>query len=568
MSKEHESRICPTTGLTVFKNTETVIKVNAVFAIIFLLIGGIMAILLGLTRWPAVHLLPAEWFYRALTAHGLNMLIFWILFFEMAVLAFASSVLLKSPLASAKAAWLAFGLMLSGAVITDITIFSGQADVLMTSYVPLKAHPAFYLGLILFAVGALVHVINFFATIYIARKNKTYSGSVPLITFGAITAAIIAVSTIVHGAIALIPTFLWSMGLIGQPDAEWYRLVWWGLGHQSQQINVAAMVSIWYLIGSLSVGAKAVNEKVCRTAFLLYILFINIASAHHLLVDPGVGAGWKIWNTSYAMYLAVMASMIHGFTVPASLELAQRKNGFTRGLFEWITRAPWGNPAFSAMFLSVLIFGWMGGITGVVYGTQQINIIVHNTMRMTGHFHATVVGGTSLAFMGLTYYVIPLIFKKKIMFPTMAKYQPYFFGGGIAFMAMAMTFAGSAGVPRRHWDLTFSGATIPVDLGAMATTMMGLTGFAAVIAFIGLLMFILNAVASVFFGEEQTGVLSSVFVPKSGASPGSEVVSRGHASTNIIETPGTVALTLLFLGVFVVYFFANMKWLSNAWWVR
>jgi hypothetical protein len=81
-------------------------------------------------------------------------------------------------------------------------------------------------------------------------------------------------------------------------------------------------------------------------------------------------------------------------------------------------------------------------------------------------------------------------------------------------------------------------------------------------------MFILNAVASVFFGEEQTGVLSSVFVPKSGASPGSEVVSRGHASTNIIETPGTVALTLLFLGVFVVYFFANMKWLSNAWWVR
>ena len=25
-------------------------------------------------------------------------------------------------------------------------------------------------------------------------------------------------------------------------------MVWWGLGHSSQQINVAAMVSVWYLL--------------------------------------------------------------------------------------------------------------------------------------------------------------------------------------------------------------------------------------------------------------------------------------------------------------------------------
>ena len=37
------------------------------------------------------------------------------------------------------------------------------------------------------------------------------------------------------------------MGLM-EIDPEFYRLVWWGLGHSSQQINVAAMVSIWYLL--------------------------------------------------------------------------------------------------------------------------------------------------------------------------------------------------------------------------------------------------------------------------------------------------------------------------------
>src|SRR3989338_773755 len=107
-----ERRVCPTTGLTVYKTTETLIKINAVVAIVYLLIGGVMAILLGLTRWPAVHLLPVDWFYRALTAHGINMLIFWILFFEMAVLYFASSVLLKSRLACSTLAWLGLSLML------------------------------------------------------------------------------------------------------------------------------------------------------------------------------------------------------------------------------------------------------------------------------------------------------------------------------------------------------------------------------------------------------------------------------------------------------------------------
>ena len=48
-----------------------------------------------LTRWQAVHLLSDVLFYRWLTVHGMNMLIFFIIFFEMAVLYFASAVLLN-----------------------------------------------------------------------------------------------------------------------------------------------------------------------------------------------------------------------------------------------------------------------------------------------------------------------------------------------------------------------------------------------------------------------------------------------------------------------------------------
>lgn len=553
------TRKCDTTGLNVCLTAERFIKLHAVCAVVFLLIGGIAAILLALTRWQTVHLLRVDWFYRILTLHGLNMLIFWILFFEVAVLYFACTVPLNARLFSGKVAWAGFAQMLLGALMVDYIILKGQADVLMTSYLPLLAHPLFYLGIILVATGTLTGVFNYFATLYVAKRDRTYEGSVPLVTFGATAAAIIAVVTLLHGAIVMIPTFTFSMGWTAQPDAMWYRMIWWGLGHQSQQVNVCAMVAIWYLIGQLSTGAKPLNEAVCRTAFLLYVLFINIASAHHLLVDPGVGATWKIWNTSYAMYLAVLASMIHGFTVPASVELAMREKGYTKGLFGWVAALPWRNPAFSGALISLLIFGFIGGITGVTLGTQQINIIAHNTLRITGHFHATVVGGTTLAFMALTYYVIPLMFRRNFIWRTAARVQPWLFGGGILLVSLGMSFAGSLGVPRRIYDIDQSGA-----YGAASHLMLGVMGIGAVIAVIGLLLFVVQCVGTLLFGERNHG---RPIADWGTAQP--LVGSReGSLADDHWAVKGTVVLTAVFLACFAVYYFANWKALADVWPVR
>jgi cytochrome c oxidase subunit 1 len=567
------TRTCPTTGLPVCLDAQFFIKWHAVLAVVFLLIGGVGAILLALTRWQAVHLLRVDWFYRIVTLHGLNMLIFWILFFEVAILYFVSTSLLNAKLFSRKLAWVALIMMLAGSVAVDVTIFAGKADVMMTSYLPLLAHPVFYAGLIVMAVGTLIGVFNFFATLYQAKKQRTYEGSVPLVVFGATAAAIIAVVTLLHGAITLIPTFLHSLGWMKAPDPLWYRMTWWGLGHMSQQVNVCAMVSVWYLLATITTGAKPLNETVCRAAFILYIFFINIASAHHLLVDPAISTGWKIWNTSYAMYLAVLASMIHGFTVPASVEVAMRHKGYAKGLFGWLTSAPWGNPGFSGFFLSLLIFGFIGGITGVTLGTQQINIIAHNTLRIPGHFHATVVGGTTLAFMALAYYVVPLLFQREYVGKPLARLQPYLFALGITMVSFGMSFAGSMGVSRRSYDIEAAGTIY----GPAAHLFLGVVGIGGVIAFLGLFIFIGLTVATVLFGRSIVGKpMTDWGTPKLlavGREPASEPVAApvgvpGLAMAEAHPTQGTMVLALVFLVSFGVYYFANWKALADAWPVR
>jgi len=570
-------RVCPDSGFYFDRSAESLIKVNAVAGAVSLLIAGILALGVVLTRWQEVHLLPADLFYQVLTAHGINALIFWIIFFEIAILYFASSTLLRTRLAAPKWAWAGFALMIIGAVMNNVAVLQGNSSVMMTSYAPMQAAPHFYLGLILFAVGALIGCFVFLGTLVIAKDDRTYEGSIPLVTFGALTACIIAVFTIACGAIILVPTFLWSIGYINHIDAAMYRVIWWGLGHSSQQINVAAHVSVWYLIVGLLFGARPMSEKVSRSAFLLYILFLQLASAHHILVDPGISSEWKVFNTSYAMYLAVLASMIHGLTIPGAMEVAQRGKGLTKGLFEWLRKAPWGNPVFSGFFIALIIFGFIGGITGVVMGTEQINLIIHNTIYVPAHFHATVAVGTTLTFMALTYLLIPVLFRREIFLPTMAKLQPYVFGGGMTLMILFMLGAGTLGVSRRHWDMDFSGAALSFEYPGTAYLMMAVGCIGGVLGVLGGGMYLIVTVGSLLFGkkiETSAGLFQSFGVPLADSvynvvqperlQRAPKLVVEEHGSAGF-EAPGTFVLALALLVSFVVYFFINFGYLSSVW---
>jgi cytochrome c oxidase subunit 1 len=561
-------RTCPVTALKVDVAAERLIIANAVAAVAFLAIGGLGALLISLTRWQAIHLLPADWFYRLVTAHGFDMLVAWIVFFEIAGLYFGSTILLNARQVLPAAAWAAFALMAAGAVLTNVIVLMGLADVMFTAYVPLKAHPLFYLGIILFAVGALVAVGLFFANLVAAKREGRYTGSMPLMTYGLMTAAILAVYTLVSGALAYVPAFLWSLGLIPEIDPGIYRNLFWSFGHPAQQINLAAMVAVWYALAAMTVGATPLNEKFSRLAFVLYILFINLGSAHHLLTDPGPSFAWKATNTSYAMYLAVLGSLIHAFSIPGAIEVAQRRKGYTRGAFEWLRKGPWREPGFSSLVLSMVLFGWVGGVTGVVIGTEQINMLAHNTLRIPGHFHATVVSGTTLAFMGLTYYLVPLIFRRELKLKKWASWQPYVFGIGMLLVSIGMIGAGLQGAPRRHWDITFTNSPLAASLPGATQITLAIMGVGAIIAIIGGIMYVSVVLISILTGKRTEP--SRLTLVMAQANPLVEdAIPNQHKEVHGKLTPrGTIILTFSFLGFLMAYYLFNWWLLGRAWFIR
>ncbi|WP_458210468.1 cytochrome c oxidase subunit I [Haladaptatus sp. NG-SE-30] len=558
---ENGFRTCSVTGLNIHRTAENHVKLFGLTAVVALLVGGIFAFTVAMTRWEVIGLLQPEDFYVHLTLHAWNLLIFWMVFMEIAILYVGGPMILgrRLPITSvAKAGWIA---MVFGAIAINVSVFTTSPPntaPLLTAYAPLQAPTWFYIGVIVFIVGAVIAALPFFLSLWYQRQENP-NQSLPLVAFGAFVTSIIAVEALVGGLITFVVTFLWRVDVIQWMDAAWYRQMYWTIGHGTQQINLAAMVTVWYFLTHVVGGAEVVSEKVSRTAFILYLFFINLGAAHHLLSDPAVSSGWRIWNASYAFYGAAFASMIHAFAIPAGLEVGRRKRGKGGGTFGWLTNAPWTNPVFSATIFSIILFGFLGGITGVVMGQLQVNMTWHNTFATVGHFHGTVAVGTTLTFMGLVYFVVRTMFQRRLSFGRLASAQPFFYAGAMGITVIMMLYAGILyGAPRRTAEVIQNIPGTDFNLAA-ASPLFAIFGVFALLAILAGTIFVVVAVASLLVGDPVTGPEDNAdLVPDGGDQDAGKPV---HA----YEMRGTFLICLVFLAVFIVSYVINWYLLTELW---
>jgi cytochrome c oxidase subunit 1 len=165
--------------------------------------------------------------------------------------------------------------------------------------------------------------------------------------------------------------------------------------------------------------------------------------------------------------------------------------------------------------------------------------------------------------MALTFYLIPVLFRREVINPGLARLQPYLFGLSMYFFCLVMMGAGTLGVPRRHWDLAFAGMPMAYEWPGAAYLMMGLVGIAAVAAVLGGAIFIYVTVGSLLWGKRlEGGAISATTKPVARAAPALAAQSYGSMG---FAAPGTFLLAVVFLVSFVLYYFVNWKYLSTLW---
>lgn len=388
-----------------------------------------------------------SYYYEALTVHGVVNALVFTTFFIVGFSYFVVQRSLQREIWKPKLAWAAYWIMIVGMLMTIYAILSGQANVLYTFYPSLIAHPLFYLGLTLVIIGTWISTAILFMTYYAWRREAGASERVPLAVFATLTNftmwCVATLGVAIEVLFMLLPA---SLGLVKTTDPQTARALFWFFGHPLVYFWLIPAYISWYTMLPKQTNSKLFSDPLARVAFILLLIFSIPVGVHHMYVDPGVSEVMKVVQWIFTFAVAI-PSFLTIFNIGAVLERAGRKRGAT-GSLDWLWKQDWWNPIVAAQLVGMMMFV-VGGISGIVNASLTLNIALHNTSWIPAHFHTTLGGAVTMTFIGIAYWLIPMITGKKLYSKNMALAQIYTWFVGMMSFGFTYSQAGLLGVPRR-----------------------------------------------------------------------------------------------------------------------
>jgi cytochrome c oxidase subunit 1 len=243
--------------------------------------------------------------------------------------------------------------------------------------------------------------------------------------------------------VLLIP---WSLGLIPEVDPLLARTLFWFTGHPIVYFWLLPAYVSWYAMVPRMAGGRLFSEPMARVSLILFLVLSTPVGLHHQFTDSGIPDAWKQVHALFT-FAVFFPSLLTFFNVVASLENAGRARG-GRGWLDWIWKLPWGDPALVAQLLAMILFVF-GGIGGLTNASYDVNLVVHNTAWVVGHFHLTVGTAVTLSFMGITYWLLPLLRGRALWSRRLALVQAWSWLVGMAIFSETLHRMGLEGMPRR-----------------------------------------------------------------------------------------------------------------------
>ncbi|WP_136589958.1 cbb3-type cytochrome c oxidase subunit I [Salinigranum halophilum] len=417
-------------------------------------------------------LLSNTFYNSLLTSHGIAMLI---LFGTPILAAFANYliplIIGADDMAFPRINAIAFWLLPPSAIL----VFAGflpipdliPAQTAWTMYTPLSSGVGsgnqanagvdlMLLGLHLSGVSVTMGAINFIATIFTERAEEVSWANLDIFSWTVLTQSglVLFAFPLLGSAILMLlmdRNFGTTFFSVEGGYILWQHLFWFW-GHPEVYILILPAMGLVSLIMPRFAGRRLFGFK-----FVVYsTLAIGVLSfgvwAHHMFatgIDPRLRASFMTVSLAIAIPTAVKT-------------------------FNWITTL-WNGKIrlttpmlFCIGFVSNVI---IGGVTGVFLASIPVDILLHDTYYVVGHFHYFLMGGTVFAVFAGIYYWFPLatgrMYQKTL---GKAHFWLSMIGTNVTFFAMILL--GYGGMPRRYATYLPEFATLhqAATLGAVFIT--------------------------------------------------------------------------------------------------
>jgi cytochrome c oxidase subunit 1 len=455
------SRLSPTAimdRLTGKKSSENTDKIDAQasrlalaniwIAFITFLLAALMGVYQVAERsgfFPQIEII--ELYFRSVSSHGVIMGFVLTTFFIMGFGYWISHTALKIPLwGGNKLGWVGFLISLGGTAMAAAMLFMGKASVMYTFYPPLVAHPIFYFGATFLVVGSWVWCLQMVMTMNVWKKENP-DAPVPLAMYAMTANAILwFITSLGVASEVLFQLIPWSLGWIDTIDVGLARTLFSWTLHAIVYFWLIPAYIAFYTLVPKAAGGSLFSDEFSRISILMLLVFSVPIGMHHLYVDPMQAAGWKFVHM-IGTFMVAIPTLITGFTVIASMEVAGRLRG-GKGLFGWIKALNWDNPMVLAGGLSLLMLT-IGGWGGMVNAGYSMNVAVHNTQWITGHFHLIFAGTTVIMYFAASYYMWPSMTGRPLFSRKMAIIQLWTWFIGMLILTLPWHILGLIGQPRR-----------------------------------------------------------------------------------------------------------------------
>lgn len=339
------------------------------------------------------------------------------------------------------ASWYFF---MAGAILAILSLFTGGGapDTGWTFYAPFSIKTGTNVTLAVFAAfilgfSSMLTGINFITTIHRLRAPGMTWFRMPLMSWALYSTSWIQLLATPILGITLILVILerfFGIGIFDPAkggDPLLYQHLFWIYSHPAVYIMILpAMGAISEILPTFAkrpiFGYKAIAFSSMSIAGVGSLVW-----AHHMFTSG---------MSSVAQMLFSLLTMI--VAVPSAIKV-----------FNWVSTLYKGSIDVQPPLVFAMTFIFLfciGGLTGVMNGALALNVHIHDTYFIVGHFHYVMFGGTGFAFFAALLHWFPKMFgrmySKKAIYTSLV---PMFVGFNMLYFGML--WLGMMGMPRRYY---------------------------------------------------------------------------------------------------------------------